>query len=192
MIGKGDLNKQLELLQKASIMPMKPNLYGNNIGDGSFAEETDFNSSGDGNYIGYGNYGDGCGYGKGGGYGYGFGFANGYGDGNREIDTLKNAIMLLTSGETVSMDSLEPGKLYLFMTGDGWAWVGRFVRPLGLFGAYFTDNVNVCRTGGTPWPELAKGKGREQATFQSWEKEGYEMPHVIVRSPFPWIGELPT
>lgn len=155
---------------------------------------------------GYG-YGDGKGYGKGDGYGFGngdgYGDCDNYGDGEGDgdsyrdgkgdgdsyvdVELLKKNLELVTRG--YKLESLIPGQLYLFMVGDGWTHIGRFSRPLGLFGAYFTDVVNLARTGPTSWPDLARGIGREGATYVSWK--GFEMPCPKVINPFPWSGELP-
>jgi hypothetical protein len=123
-------------------------------------------------------YGDGDGYGDGCNNGYGNG--NGYGH-DQEFTTPRT-----------TMDELEVGQAYLWMTSDGWMWVARFVRRDGLFGVVVKDRVNVCRTGGTPWADLCLGKGRREATFKAWPdvtKSGAPFPYAV---PFAkWEGEYP-
>ncbi len=153
------------------------------------------NGHGDGYGHGYG-YGYGYGYGHGHGDGNGYGHGDGYGDGNGYGDgtntKYKTHAESIIHGDIIKMDQLVIGNLYLFMAGDGFAWIGRFVGPCGLFGGYFEDNVMICRTGGTSWPQLARGSGRDNAIFESWKEDGYVMPHVKVLNPFPWKGKLPV
>jgi hypothetical protein len=87
------------------------------------------------------------------------------------------------------VNELVTGRLYMFALGEGWMFVGRFVRPQGLFGAVFSEVVNVCRTGGTPWDDLLRGKGRDAATFRTYPPGEVAFP--IVRFAFEWSGELP-
>ncbi len=134
--------------------------------------------------MGYG-YGYGSGYGSGAGDGSGSGDAywDEYGDGFGDPQKLV--------GDT-TMEELEIGQAYLWMVGHGWMFLGRFVRRDGLFGVVVADLVNVCRTGGTPWDDLCRGKGREQATFRRWD------PATPAGTPFPyavplgkWVGSIP-
>jgi hypothetical protein len=94
------------------------------------------------------------------------------------------------------MDDLIEGKLYFFFAGDGFAWIGRFVRRDGPFGAVFSDNVMLCRTNNVSWAEAARGRHRDRCTFESYRKDGdgnpVNIPHIKVLAPFPWNGDLPV
>ena len=158
--------------------------YGDGDGDGSGDGYGYGDGAGHGHGDGYGygyGYGDGSGHGHGDGYGYGYGYGDGHGHGHG-YDKLPL--------ERKSMHEYEPGEVLMFASPGGWMWVGRFVRPIGLFGGVFSDVVNVCRTGGTSWPDLCLGKGRGGARFQPYPAG--ELRFNVVNAPVvPWQGEIP-
>ena len=140
--------------------------YGSGYGDG------DGDGYGSGSGSGYGDgYGSGSGYGDG--YGYGSGSGSGYGDG-------------INKGET---HMPEVGKRMIIVTGFGWVWCGDVVEQITPFCYRIANAVNICRTGGTPWPELADGKGRDGATFQPWGDVNLGPSFVACRE---WVGDLPA
>lgn len=70
--------------------------------------------------------------------------------------------------EAITMDELREGVTYLWMAGNGWMWIGTFVRRDGLFGAVIGEPVNLCRTGGVAWPDLCRGIDRDRAVTRSY------------------------
>ena len=64
------------------------------------------------------------------------------------------------------------GSNVLVLIGAGFAFCGRAKERIGGYTMVFENASMICRTGGTPWDELAKGKGREQATFRPWHNTG--------------------
>ena len=112
---------------------------------------------------------DGLGYGLGDGDGYGYGLG---------LGTNKGDIYMPIVGERM-----------IIVTGFGWVWCGDVVEQVSPFCFRIENAVNICRTGGTPWPELADGKGRDEAKFQSWGTITLGPSFIACRE---WKGELPT
>jgi hypothetical protein len=157
--------------------------YGDEDGyGGGFGEGEGF---GDGEGYGYWyGYGDGYRYGYGEGYGVGYGYGEGYGEG------VGRGLFISLGG--LNMDELVVGQAYMWMVGNGWMFIGRFVRRDGLHGAVVRDPVNICRTGGTSWPELCRGRGRQNATFERYDPVTHEGTPFPFASPFmKWEGDLP-
>jgi len=80
------------------------------------------------------------------------------------------------------------GKNQLIVLPYGWVICGFVAEQIGLF-QFRVENASViCRTGGTPWDELADGKGREQAVFRKWGTVTIGPNFALSRD---WLGELP-
>jgi len=80
------------------------------------------------------------------------------------------------------------GKRMLIFCGLSFAFCGDVAEQTGPF-TFRLDNASmVVRTGGTPWDDLARGKGREAATFRK-----YGTIHVGPQFSFSceWVGDLP-
>jgi hypothetical protein len=88
-----------------------------------------------------------------------------------------------------TMHELEVDRLYMIAIGGGWMFVGRFVKPCGLFGGVFRDCVNICRTGPASWPDLCLGTGRVEASFETYPEDQIPFPSVLFA--VPWSGDLP-
>ena len=130
----------------------------------------DGDGSGDGD-------GDGSGYGDGDGYGDGYGYGDGHGHGYGQFTQFQEGkIMPIV------------GKRMLIFCGLSFAFVGDVAEQTGPF-SFRIDNASmVVRTGGTPWDELASGKGRDAATFRK-----YGTISVGPQFSFSceWAGDLP-
>jgi hypothetical protein len=132
--------------------------------------------------------GDGSGYGIGSGDGSGGGFR--YEDGSRDGHEYELSKSLLNvqviTNRSMTVGECEPGRLYMVAIGLGWMFVGRFVRPTGMFGGVFADVKNICRTGGIPWDDLCRGHNRDRATFRTFDGE---MTFPYVQFVVPWAEE---
>jgi uncharacterized protein (TIGR02996 family) len=130
--------------------------------------------SGDGHGYGDGD-GDGHGHGDGHGYGDGCGCGYGYGYGYGKLPERWQPMC-------------EVGKRQIIVLPHAWVICGDVKEQTGPF-SFRVENASViCRTGGTPWDQLADGQGRAGATFRPWGT-------VTISNPFlcrEWKGKLPT
>ena len=83
----------------------------------------------------------------------------------------------------------EIGFPQLIILTDGWVICGLPTKQIGPY-HYAIENVSlICRTGGTPWDDLARGKGRTKATFRYWGNVTVGPGFVMS---YKWEGKLPT
>tara|TARA_Y100000034_G_C6538041_1_gene232020 strand:- start:93 stop:332 length:240 start_codon:yes stop_codon:yes gene_type:complete len=76
----------------------------------------------------------------------------------------------------------------LIVLSDGWVICGYVAKELRDY-HYLVENASViCRTGGTPWDDLCRGKGRDGATFRKWDAVTIGPMFVLSRE---WEGSLP-
>ena len=131
----------------------------------------------------------GIGYGFRSGIGSGFGFGSGIGFGfSFGSDYLKSCESYLLS-EGHGVDDCEPGKFYLFRVDFGLAYVGRFLKPLGLFGAKIADYSGIYDTHyGCNWNVIAAGHQREAIEWRHFEGENRLIRVIEV---IDWAGEPP-
>ena len=124
--------------------------------------------------------GDGDGNGSGDGHGYGDGDGYGYGDGGVGYGKFKST----QEGERMPI----VGKRMMIFCGLAFTFVGDVVEQTGPFSFRIDDASMIVRTGGTPWDELASGKGRDSASFRE-----YGTIHVGPQFSFSceWAGDLP-
>lgn len=77
----------------------------------------------------------------------------------------------------------------LIVLSDGWVICGYVARMGDLPFQFIVEDAHVIiNTGGTPWDELADGKGRKAATFRKWGTVTIGPNPVMSRE---WKGELP-
>ena len=145
--------------------------YGDNYGYGS--------GHGDGHGNGYGN-GDGDGYG----YGHGDGRGYGYGEDGKDCKHFQRL-------QETPMPKV--GSTVFVMVGSGLAFCGLAKERVGGYTMVFAKASMICSTGGTPWDELAKGKGREQAIFRPWHNTGDGLLTITSNLwiSYVWEGDLP-
>jgi hypothetical protein len=149
--------------------------YGNGYGNG------DGYGYGDGDGYGYGD-GNGNGDGDGDGYGYGYGYGDGYGYGYGNGDGYGNIIKGTSKMPHIGFNQL-------IVLSDGWVICGFVLKAGDMPFQFIVENASIiCNTGGTPWDELADGKGREGAAFRKWGTVTIGPNPVMSRE---WKGELP-
>lgn len=110
---------------------------------------------------------------------FGDGGGDGYGDGDGD-DSGK----ITLGGRTMP----EVGRNQLIVLPHGWVVCGFVAEQTGPYQFRVERASVVVRTGGTPWDELADGKGRESATFRGWGEVQIGPQFVLSRE---WKGELP-
>ena len=81
------------------------------------------------------------------------------------------------------------GSNVLVWCGNGFAWCGTVQERTGPYEYLLANASMICRTGGTPWLELANGKGRDRATFQKAHKPVGIGPQIHGWTE--WEGDLP-
>jgi hypothetical protein len=122
--------------------------------------------------------------------GYGQGDSYGIGRDNGLQYTLETPFSFFWS--SVPMNDLVQGQAYMWMITSGWMFIGRFVRREGLFGVVISEVTNICRTGGTAWPDLCRGVGRDSATFKSYDNVIEKGTPFPIAFPFmKWSGDIP-
>lgn len=87
---------------------------------------------------------------------------------------------------------MEPGKAYLIITVDWFAWVGRMVKPVGPFEYEFESVSKVSETNnGDNWAALCKGdkRAREAATYMHYEVKALLGIGAVAK--IEWIGKTP-
>ena len=122
--------------------------------------------------------------GNGYGYGYGYGYGNGYGygDGNGDGDGYGY-------GNHMGGHKMPTvGLTQMIVLPHGWVICGKVTKQTAPFCFTVEDASVICRTNGTPWDQLADGKGREEATFRKWGTVQIGPSFVMSRE---WKGELP-
>ena len=82
------------------------------------------------------------------------------------------------------MGECEAGREYMIAVGFGWMFVGRFVRPAGMFGGVFDRVRNICRTGGVPWDDLCRGRRRDEATIRAYPDGEVCFPSITFAVPW--------
>lgn len=85
----------------------------------------------------------------------------------------------------------ESGKSYLIVLPFGWVVVGKCVEPVGLMAYKFSNCSYIVSTGGTPWGDLAAGKGRKEAKTQQFGIGGEAMIGTQILWAAPWAGKVP-
>lgn len=80
------------------------------------------------------------------------------------------------------------GKDMLIVLPYGWVICGHVAERIGEFQFRIEQCSVIVRTGGTPWDELADGKGRKDATFRHWGEVWVGPNFGPSRE---WRGELP-
>lgn len=80
------------------------------------------------------------------------------------------------------------GRNMLIFCGFGFAFAAYVAEQTGPFSFRLENATMVCRTGGTPWDELAEGKGRDGATFR-YHGEIFVGPNFSFSRD--WKGDLP-
>jgi uncharacterized protein (TIGR02996 family) len=146
---------------------------GSGYGDGDGYGSGDGDGDGDGSGSGYGS-----GSGDGSGDGYGSGSGDGYGDGYGDGKPIGEGGRVMP----------EVGKNQLIVLPHGWVICGYVAEQTGPYSFRVERAHVVCRTGGTPWDELAGGKGRAGATFRPWGTVTCGPQFVLSRE---WKGNLP-
>lgn len=85
----------------------------------------------------------------------------------------------------------ETGKAYMVCLGFGWVLVGRCVGPAGVFAYRFERCSYVVNTGGTPWGELAAGKGQRKAVTKPVGLNGTALVGTQIVWACEWEGKVP-
>ncbi len=80
------------------------------------------------------------------------------------------------------------GKNMLIVLPFGWvvcAYVAEEISPRHF---RLSNTTVICKTGGVPWDDLARGIGRDKTSLRKWG-EVYIGPEFVLSTP--WEGELP-
>jgi hypothetical protein len=87
---------------------------------------------------------------------------------------------------------MQAGDKIMAMIGHGWAICGEVAEVFSPFQYSLRNCSVICRTGGTAWDDLARGRGRDGATFRRWagpdETVEIATGFTLARK---WEGELP-
>ena len=87
---------------------------------------------------------------------------------------------------------MEPGKAYLVITVDWFAWVGRVVRQVGPWEYEFESLSKISETNnGDCWQQLCEGDkaARQRATYQNYKVKGLLGLGAVVK--LEWLGKTP-
>lgn len=84
----------------------------------------------------------------------------------------------------------EVGKRQLIVLPHGWVFAGDVAEQTGPYQFRVENAVNICRTGGVPWDQLADGTGdRSRGTYRAWGEITVGPQFVVSRT---WVGDLPA